>query len=123
MKTILLVDDELSVREVLKEMLNNKNYQVETAASGKQALIKLDKCPVDLVVTDIVMADENGIDLIMKMKTDYPHIPVVAISGGGGIEGRFNYLEIAKLVGAKEILKKPFSAHELREAVEAELKE
>ncbi|MCK5091731.1 MAG: response regulator, partial [Gammaproteobacteria bacterium] len=56
-------------------------------------------------------------DLIMDVKKEFPDIPVIAISGGGGITGRYDYLEIAKLVGAKNILKKPFSMKELRSAV------
>jgi len=117
MKKILIVDDELSVREMVAEMLTNNETQVLLAENGIQALDILSNENISLVVTDIVMAKENGIDLIMDMKKVYPTIPVVAISGGGGIEGRFNYLEIAKLVGANQILEKPFSAATLRTIV------
>jgi two-component system, chemotaxis family, chemotaxis protein CheY len=114
MKKILIVDDELSVREMVADMLTNNDTEVLLAENGIQALQVLSSETIALVVTDIVMAEENGIDLIMDMKKAYPAIPVVAISGGGGIEGRFNYLEIAKLVGANQILEKPFSAETLR---------
>ena len=117
MKKILIVDDELSVREMVSAMLTNNKTQVFLAENGIQALQILADENINLVVTDIVMPKENGIDLIMDMKKSYPVIPVVAISGGGGIEGRFNYLEIAKLVGANQILEKPFSAETLRTIV------
>lgn len=114
MKKILVVDDEISVREMVSDMLSSSSVEIALAKSGIQALQVLSSGNIDLVITDIVMAEENGIDLIMDMKKRYPNIPIVAISGGGGIEGRFNYLEIAKLVGADQILKKPFSADKLR---------
>ena len=117
MKKILIVDDELSVREMVAEMLANNTTQVFLAENGIQALQILADENINLVVTDIVMPKENGIDLIMDIKKSYPVIPVVAMSGGGGIEGRFNYLEIAKLVGANQILEKPFSAETLRTIV------
>ncbi len=117
MKKLLVVDDEISVREMVAAMLSRKDIEVELAENGIQALRILSSTDIALVVTDIVMAEENGIDLIMDMKKNYPNIPIVAISGGGGIEGRFNYLEIAKLVGADQILEKPFSAETLRTIV------
>lgn len=118
MKKILVVDDEAIVRDMMAEILGSDEIQVDTAQNGIEALKRLSAKDISLVVTDIVMAGENGIDLIMKMKTDHPGIPIVAVSGGGGIEGRFDYLEIAKLVGANQILKKPFSAQSLRAVVE-----
>ncbi|MCK4789541.1 MAG: hypothetical protein KAV87_37715, partial [Desulfobacteraceae bacterium] len=60
--------------------------------------------------------------LIMDVKKQYPDIPIIAISGGGGITGRYDYLEIAKLVGANNILKKPFELQELRSAVSEAMK-
>lgn len=117
MKKILIVDDEASVREMIEEMLIRENYELISVENGVQATQELSKSAIDIVITDIVMDKENGIDLIMDMKKKYAEIPVVAISGGGGIEGRFNYLEIAKLVGADRILKKPFTADVLRKTL------
>jgi len=117
MKKILVVDDEVSIREMVKVMLESNDFLIELAGSGVQALKVLSENDIDLVVTDIVMPQENGIDLIMDMRKSYANIPIIAISGGGGIEGRFNYLEIAKLVGANQILEKPFKAEALRKVV------
>jgi len=121
MEIILVVDDELSVREMITEILTSPEREIKTAENGLQARNILSSEEISLVVTDVVMAKENGIDLIMKMKAEYPNIPIVAISGGGGIEGRFDYLEIAKLVGANQIMKKPFDAESLRKVVERTL--
>jgi len=86
MKKLLVVDDEISVREMVAAMLSRKDIEVELAENGIQALRILSSTDIALVVTDIVMAEENGIDLIMDMKKNYPNIPIVSISGGGGIE-------------------------------------
>lgn len=118
MKKILVVDDEPSVREMITEFLEGPEREIKTAENGIQAREVLTSGDISLVVTDVVMAEENGIDLIMKMKTEYPSVPIVAISGGGGIEGRFDYLQIARLVGANQILKKPFTADKLRNIVD-----
>ncbi|MCK4950267.1 MAG: response regulator [Gammaproteobacteria bacterium] len=117
MATVLVVDDEESVRDMVTKMIEPAGYDVIEAGNGAEACDACKEAPVDLIITDIVMPEKNGIDLIMDVKKEFPDIPVIAISGGGGITGRYDYLEIAKLVGAKNILKKPFSMKELRSAV------
>lgn len=115
---ILVVDDEASVRKMVTNMIASVGYEVIEASSGAEAYDACKEASIDLIITDVVMPDKNGIDLIMEVKEEYPNLPVIAISGGGGITGRFDYLEIAKLVGAKIILKKPFTTTELRSAVD-----
>lgn len=117
MVRILVVDDEPSVCSMVAAMLEPDGYDMIAAGSGVEAVDACKEVPVDLIITDIVMPNKNGIDLIMQVKKEYPGIPVIAISGGGGIAGRFDYLEIAKLVGADNILKKPFELEELRSTV------
>lgn len=122
MVRILVVDDEESVRDMVKAMIEPAGYDVIEAGNGAEACDACKEAPVDLIITDIVMPEKNGIDLIMDVKKEYPDIPVIAISGGGGITGRYDYLEIAKLVGAENILKKPFAMADLRSAVDNILK-
>jgi len=122
MKTILVVDDESSVRDLIEQMLIMETYSIKKASNGREAMDILNQQDVDLVVTDMVMPEENGIDLIMNLKKQQPDVPIIGISGGGGIEGRFDYLKIAKLVGAARILRKPFNAQELRNLVKDVLK-
>ena len=114
MKQILVVDDEASVRLVIRDVLEADGYAVSEAADGEDAFRQIKTQPVDLIVTDLVMPNKNGIDLILELKKEYPNAPVLAISGGGGISGRFDYLKVAELVGAKNIMSKPFDIADLR---------
>lgn len=123
MYKILVVDDEAPVRKMVSKMLKDGDYEILEAVNGVEALNACDSSLLDLIVTDIVMPKKHGIDLIMEIKKDFPYIPVIAISGGGGVTGRFDYLEIAELVGAKNILRKPFEAIDLRNMVSAALQE
>lgn len=118
MQKILVVDDESPVRDMIRAMIEPAGYDVIEAGNGIQACDVCKETPVDLIITDIVMPGKNGIDLVMDVKKKYPDIPIIAISGGGGIVGRYDYLEIAKLVGADNILKKPFGMAELRSSVD-----
>jgi len=121
MLKILVVDDEESVREMVSGMIASSGYDVVVAENGVQAMVACDDTEIDLIITDIVMPEKNGIDFIMDVRKKYPDIPIIAISGGGGITGRYDYLEIATLIGAHNVLKKPFSLHELRVAVTSAL--
>lgn len=115
MEKILVVDDEPSVLTVISEALSEE-YDVFTAENVTDAENIARKNDIDLLVSDLVMPEKNGIDMIMTFKKLYPSMAILAISGGGGLSGRFDYLPIAKLVGAKEILKKPFTITEIRNA-------
>lgn len=117
LKKILIVDDEPSVLKMLRKMLKSETAEIIEAENGEQALEKCNEQEIDLIVTDIVMPKIHGIDLIREVKNKFPNLPIIAISGGGGVTGRFNYLEIAELLGAKNVLQKPFEASELRNIV------
>ena len=111
---VLIVDDEAPVRKMVSSMLKNSDIDIQEASNGNEALTIINDADIDLIITDIVMPEKHGIDLIMEIKKLFPELPVIAISGGGGVTGRFDYLEIAKVVGAENILKKPISADTLR---------
>jgi len=96
-------------------------YELHETASIDEAMKIFRSDQSSLIITDLVMPDKNGIDLILDLKREYPEARIIAMSGGGGIEGRFDYLAIAKLVGAETILKKPFTVKELRDRVDAML--
>ncbi len=118
MATVLLVDDEVSVREMVSEVIRQCGHKVVTAGSVAEAKGYFTSQKIDLVVTDLVMPEQSGIDLILEFKQIKPDVKVLAISGGGGITGRFDYLPIASLVGAGAILKKPFSINEFSKKLE-----
>lgn len=117
MAKILVVDDEAQIRSLLVNMLSIESHEVIEAEDGKQGCEKYREYLPDLLITDLVMPGNNGIDMILDLKKEFPSIRIMAISGGGGITGSFDYLPIAKLVGAECILQKPFSLQELRSAV------
>jgi CheY-like chemotaxis protein len=107
-KTVLVVDDEETIRALLQEWLGRAGHVVQTAASGREALQLAGKTRFDLVVTDVLMPDGDGLELIAALKTALPSARVLAISGGGRyIEGD-NCLKIARGWGAHAALMKPF---------------
>lgn len=118
MGRILVVDDETGIITILKEMLLKLGYEVLTASGGSEALEKLSIGGVDLVVTDIVMPDVDGLELISNIKSVYPSVQVIAISGGGAQDGPEGYLRDAKELGAACCLTKPFMLKELAAMVQ-----
>jgi CheY-like chemotaxis protein len=107
---ILLVEDEEAVRSMLKAVLEDEGYQIQEASNGKEALQSYASSPADLILTDIVMPDTEGIEMIMKLRKSDPKVKIVAMSGG-------NYLTLAKRLGADHILEKPFSNQALLDTV------
>ena len=122
MGCIVIVDDELHMRLLMQGMLRQDGHDVLLADSATEAMRLVQENTVDLLITDLVMPQTTGIDLIVQIKEAFPNIKVIAVSGGGGITGRFDYLPIAKLVGAGCILSKPFKKEQLCTAVAAALK-
>lgn len=116
MKRVLIVDDEAQMRGLLEDLLEG-DYQVLTASNGAEALQLLEQDGAELIITDLVMPKMNGIDLVMAVRQQYPALKIIAISGGGGISGRFDYLPVANLVGAARVIRKPFELAEMRTAV------
>lgn len=116
MSNILVVDDDTSILTFIEEALKDE-HQVTTATCVADAESASKDQNFDILITDLVMPNKNGIDMIMEFKKSQPKMHILAISGGGGITGRFDYLPIAELVGAEKTLKKPFTVYELRKSV------
>jgi len=116
MSNILVVDDDTSILTFIEHALCESHdiYTSETVLDAEKISNDND---IELLIADLVIPEKNGIDMIMEFKKIHPDMQILAISGGGGITGRFDYLPIAKLVGAQRTLKKPFTVHELRENV------
>jgi DNA-binding response OmpR family regulator len=117
MAGIMLVEDDNDLREMLKLSLLQRKYTVIEASNGKEAIAKFKPSLVDLVVTDIIMPDEDGLKVIMKLREIKPNIRIIAISGGGKA-GPGNYLNLARALGADEIFPKPFSVQTLLTKIE-----
>ncbi len=118
MSAILVIDDDPAVREVVREMLRGEGHEVSTADNGRQALEALAAEVFDLVVTDLIMPEQEGIETIAEIRRRDPDIPIVAMSGGGRL-GPGDYLETARFLGADATLAKPFGRQELIATVEA----
>jgi CheY-like chemotaxis protein len=112
--TILIVDDEPAIRSMLSQGLRTLGgeWRVETVGNGLEALRLLEQLAVDVLVTDIYMPEMEGIEIIRRVRESHPDVPIVAMSGAGGA-GSGDCLEIAQLVGAQSILRKPFTAQSL----------
>jgi DNA-binding NtrC family response regulator len=121
MSRILIIDDDQSVRSVLCRALKRVGHEISEAADGRAGLIKISESSFDLVITDIVMPEMEGIELILQLRRDHPTLKVIAISGGGRMPAK-NYLDIARAGGAAKVLTKPFEIEEFLAAVETVLK-
>lgn len=110
MKKILIVDDEAHVLEAYEEFLSQDSYEVKCVQDTSSALYELDKSEYSLLISDILIDEENGIDLIEEVREKYPNIKILAVSGGGEA-GKFlagMALEKAVELGADKGLIKPF---------------
>ena len=112
-KTILIVDDDPQIRKLLDAILKRDGYGIITAANGRQALQELDKQAVDLVITDLLMPEKEGIETIMEIRHKFTGMPIIAISGGGRLNPQ-TYLKIAKSLGAVRTMTKPIDTAMLR---------
>jgi CheY-like chemotaxis protein len=110
--TILVIDDDAKFRRLLVTGLQRASYHALEAASGMEALPMIDTHPISLVVTDIVMPDMEGLELITRLRQKRPDLKIIAISGGGKLDPG-NYLHMAEVLGANSVLAKPFSVADL----------
>ena len=116
MARILVIDDEELARFTVREILESADHTVAEASNGADGLSKHRQDPFDLIVTDIIMPEKEGIETIIEMKNETPSLPVIAISGGGRTRN-LDFLKIAEQMGADKILAKPFTEEELLDAV------
>jgi CheY-like chemotaxis protein len=106
---ILVVDDEAGVRDFLRMVLEGGGYDVIEAANGKEAIQQIRTGRVDLLITDLVMPEQEGIETIAALRKEVPGIRIIAISGAFG--GKF--LHVARLLGVGVALTKPVDADQL----------
>lgn len=118
MATVLVIDDEAPVRAVVRSALNSAGYEVTEASNGREGLARFRQSPPDLVIADIHMPELNGLDVIMELTREFLDVKVTAISG---VPGYQRLLDLAKLLGARQTLHKPFAIDELLSAVRYEL--
>jgi DNA-binding response OmpR family regulator len=112
MARILIIDDEAMIRNLLVRMLEREGYETVTASNGKDGINIHRKNPADLIITDLIMPDKEGIETIMELRRDFQDVKIIAMSGGGKTDSE-TYLHIAKTIGAIKTLAKPFDRKEL----------
>ncbi|HRS47572.1 MAG TPA: response regulator [Tenuifilaceae bacterium] len=108
-KSILIIDDDHELLCSLRDLLVSEGYTVDTASNGREGMEKQMAKPFDLIITDIVMPEEDGLEVIMEVRSANPDTKVIAISGGGYFPSR-DYLLMAKELGANLVLCKPFDS-------------
>lgn len=116
MKNILLVDDDTDFLDATNELLRNRNYSVVSAVSYDEALALLENSLIDVIVTDIIIPEHDGFELILQVRRLYPKIKIIAMSGGGKID-KDTYLKMAKGMSADATIAKPFRIDELVQTI------
>ena len=127
MASILIIDDEEDIRHVLQMILEGAGYDVRIASNGNHAMDLLREEASDLIITDIIMPEKDGVSTITEVRQDFPDIRIIAISGGGGVDpmaykpeaiSTTAYLAAATQAGADLVITKPFERDDLLHAVQ-----
>jgi DNA-binding NtrC family response regulator len=118
MKRILLVDDDDQTRRAVQKMLEREGYEVRSTGDGHEALELYETDLCDLLITDMIMPETDGLEMIQQILRKHPAARILAMSGGGQV-GAVEYLTVAKKFGAIGVLSKPFTIEELHRAVGA----
>jgi len=117
MPRILIIDDDDTIRDVLVEYFGSMGYDVMEATNGRIALEKQMENPADLVITDLIMPEENGLETILELQNHYPCLKIIAMTGSGHF-GALEDLKTASCMGAHRTFSKPFHLEDMLQAVE-----
>ena len=116
MARILIVEDERLARFTLRKILEQLGHEVIEATNGVEGLAMFCAAPSDLVITDIIMPEKEGIQTIIELKRDFPNARVIAMSGGGRTHN-MDFLRLASKCGAERVLAKPFAMDDVSAAI------
>ena len=114
MASILIVDDDAPIRTLLRRILEEDGHQIREASDGEVGLTLYREAPADLVITDILMPERDGMEVTLALTREFLDARVIAITGATGDQ---NFLNVAKLFGARRVIRKPFIPEEIRRAV------
>jgi CheY-like chemotaxis protein len=106
-KTILVVDDDASVRESVEKVLRGAGYEVALAAGGLEGIVRVQAQPIDLVLLDIGLPNKNGWEACQHLKREHPTVPIIVITGQAG------QFKSAVASGAVALMEKPLDAQRL----------
>ncbi len=113
---ILIIDDDNQMRQLLRNVMEWANYEVSEAENGRAGINIQREFNANVVITDLIMPEQEGLETISILKQQFPEVKIVAISGGGRI-GPEAYLPTAKEFGADKVFSKPFDVKDLVETV------
>jgi CheY-like chemotaxis protein len=119
MAQILVIDDDKMLHRVLKEILHFLGHEVRQAFDGKEGVRMCRESPPDLVLTDIMMPEQDGLQTIRELRRFCPEVKIIAMSGGSHVLPELDALAFASRFGARQVLHKPFAHDELRAALNA----
>jgi CheY-like chemotaxis protein len=117
MACILVIDDDDVFRATLQDMLEGVGYRVLAACDGREGLAALQAYPIDLVITDILMLEQEGFETLQQLRTLTPSPKIIALSGGGQT-GRLAFLQVTTGASTNRTLRKPMRSHDLCAAVQ-----
>jgi DNA-binding response OmpR family regulator len=120
-ETILVIDDDEAVPYAIRRAFREEGFTVALAADGQEGLELLEGVSPDLVITDLIMPEKEGLETIREMRKRRPDLPIIAISGGGRLVGS-DFLDVARRLGADETIVKPFEPEQLIEAANRQLR-
>jgi DNA-binding response OmpR family regulator len=106
MATILIVDDDPTIRAVATELLRCTDHAILEAEDGEQAIDLVNRLPIDLIVLDMLMPNKDGLECLMELRAKRSDVPILAISGGGGMDADL-LLRTAAAFGADDTMRKP----------------
>jgi DNA-binding NtrC family response regulator len=115
--SILIADDEDSIRSLLEHFLRSSGHSVVIVASAREACEAIARQTFDLVITDVLMPDGDGLDLITELRKKQPNARILAMSGGGRYLEGSDYLKLATGLGAHTVMMKPFTFEQLQSAI------
>lgn len=120
MPSVLVIDDDDQIRRMIREALEQAGYVVQEARGGEEGLKRYRASPTDVVLMDILMPDQDGLESILALRQEFPSARVIAMTGGSDLIGIMNFLDVAKMLGACRTIQKPFELQTLLDAVVAE---
>ncbi len=118
MKRILVMEDDMQFRQMLRLTLERGGYEVVEASDGMEGMKLYRQDPTDLIITDIIMPEKEGVETVIELKRDFPDVKIIAISGGSrGLDAQ-NCLSYVEQLGVERVFTKPFDRQELLGAIQ-----
>ena len=116
MANVLIIDDDETVLETFQIVLSSSGHQLQTASNGALGIEATKTNALDVMVTDVVMPEKDGLEVLMQMRKTHPDTKIVVVSGGGRTSAT-DYLKMAEVLGADRVLYKPVTATEVSAAI------